>query len=116
MHVRGEEATPPPGSWPRAASPHPQFSKGSWRTAWERQKGEHQGGSNVFIFNCCHCCPRPFLGLEHCRPQTSRSELEGGEARILLPTCGGHSNCAVGIEGTSLGSAFINYFPCRFYF
>lgn len=47
-------------------------------------------------------------------PQTSGGGAGGG-ARIL-PLLRGIHSIAVGIEGTSLGSAFINYFPHRFYF
>ena len=113
VHVRGAEGTPSPRLLATGSFSVPWFSKGFWRTAWGRQRGERQGdqvvpGPYVFV---SYCCPHLSLGLEYCLPQTNRNEFKLGEALILFPTWRGRcSNWAVGIEGMSLGSAFINYF------
>lgn len=47
MHVRGAEGTPSPRLLATGSFSVPRFSKGFWRTAWGRQRGERQGDQVV---------------------------------------------------------------------
>lgn len=47
MHGRGAEGTPSPGLLATGSFSVPRFSKGFWRTAWGRQRGERQGDQVV---------------------------------------------------------------------